>query len=53
MDACLIVFPAATALDTRCPRCGCDAGEHPAPMDLLDDPETPVIHRPTLREATR
>jgi hypothetical protein len=48
--ACLIVFPSSTSSSDPCPRCGHDAGDHPAPMDLIDGQELPVAERPTMRE---
>ena len=48
---CLIVFPANTDLEAVCARCRGYAGDHPAPANLLSDPEAPVTDRPTLREA--
>ena len=49
--SCMIVFPATADLSEICPRCSGLAGDHPAPLSLLSDPEAPVEGRPTLRVA--
>jgi hypothetical protein len=51
MSDCLITFPSTAALTDRCPRCNGEAGDHPAPIDLMSDPEASIHGRPTLREA--
>ena len=50
MERCLIVFPSTRSPEDRCPRCHRRAGDHPAPSDLLADPEMGVHDRPTYYE---
>jgi hypothetical protein len=55
MTTCLITFPESTPLNRPCPRCGGNAGSHPAPLRLAErvmrkvDPT--IFERPTLRQA--